>query len=106
MFSTVTTSTILIVTIVLGSFALVGLALIFPAEAHAQGCAMCKLSAEAAGERTARALDYGIFILLTPAVLVFLGVFYWAFAHRDETLADQMEAMEADDAVAASDSAA
>ena len=27
----------------------------------AQGCVMCKLSAQAAGEEAAKALDYGIF---------------------------------------------
>jgi hypothetical protein len=62
--------------------------------AEAQGCAMCKLSAEAAGEEAAKALDYGIFILLVPTVIFFLGIFYWAFSHRDRSLADQMEAEE------------
>lgn len=62
--------------------------------ADIQGCAMCKLSAEAAGEDAARALDYGIFILLVPTVIFFLGIFYWAFSHRDRSLADQMEAEE------------
>ena len=67
-----------------------GVFLITAQPAMAQGCAMCKLSAEAGGERTARALDYGIFILMTPTVIIFLGIFYWAFTHRDRTLADQM----------------
>ena len=62
--------------------------------ADIQGCAMCKLSAEAAGEDAARALDYGIFILMVPTVIFFLGIFYWAFSHRDRSLADQMEAEE------------
>ena len=62
--------------------------------AVAQGCAMCKLSAEAAGEDAARALDYGIFILLVPTIIFFLGIFYWAFSHRDRSLADQIEAEE------------
>ena len=68
-----------------------GVSLIGTQAARAQGCAMCKLSAEAGGERTARALDYGIFILMTPTVVIFLGIFYWAFTHRDRTLAEQME---------------
>lgn len=63
--------------------------------AAAQGCAMCKLSAEAAGEEAARALDYGIFILMTPTVIIFLGIFYWAFTHRDAPLGDQLEEEEA-----------
>ena len=50
---------------------------------------MCKLSAEAAGEDAARALDYGIFILMVPTVIFFLEIFYWAFSHRDRSLADQ-----------------
>ena len=83
------------VAILLGGLAVMivaGLVLSFPAEVFAQGCAMCKLSAEAAGERAARALDYGIFVLMAPAVIAFLGLFYWAFTHRDEALVDQMEA--------------
>ena len=92
-------NSVTIVAIILSSLAVAGLALTFPAEVFAQGCAMCKLSAEAAGERTARALDYGIFILMTPAVMAFLGLFYWAFNHRDETLADQMEAEDTVDSI-------
>ncbi len=57
----------------------------------AQGCVMCKLSAQAAGEEAAKALDYGIFILMVPTVIIFMGVFYWAFTHRDRSLADQEE---------------
>ncbi len=65
--------------------------LTFAPTVEAQGCVMCKLSAQAAGEEAAKALDYGIFILLTPTVIIFLGIFYWAFTHRDHSLADQEE---------------
>jgi hypothetical protein len=41
----------------------------------AQGCAMCYTSAAAAGPAAARAIDYGIIVLLTPALLLFIGIF-------------------------------
>lgn len=70
---------------------LLGGALALAPSVGAQGCVMCKLSAQAAGEEAAKALDYGIFILMVPTVIIFMGVFYWAFTHRDRSLADQEE---------------
>ena len=68
---------------------LLGLLAVQPA--LAQGCAMCKLNAQAGGEQVARTLDYGIFILMVPTVIIFLGIFYWAFNHRDQSLREQQE---------------
>lgn len=66
----------LLLTLLLGSFA--------PA-AYAQGCVMCRTSASAADEEGRKALDLAIFVLLIPTVSIFLGVFYWAFRHRNQT---------------------
>ena len=43
--------------------------------AFAQGCAMCYSAAAAAGPAAARAIDYGIIVLLTPALLLFISIF-------------------------------
>ncbi len=50
----------------------------------AQGCVMCKTSAAAIGEESAKTLDLGIFILLIPAVAIFLGIFFWIIRYRNQ----------------------
>lgn len=52
--------------------------------AWAQGCVMCKTSAAAIGEESAKTLDLGIFILLIPAVTIFLGIFFWMIRYRNQ----------------------
>ena len=42
----------------------------------AQGCALCYTSASAVGQAGQRSLDYGILALLTPALVLFLGVMF------------------------------
>jgi hypothetical protein len=42
----------------------------------AQGCALCYASASALGQAGQRSLDYGILALLTPALVLFLGVMF------------------------------
>jgi hypothetical protein len=44
--------------------------------AFAQGCALCYTSASAVGQAGQRSLDYGILALLTPALVLFLGVMF------------------------------
>jgi hypothetical protein len=44
--------------------------------AFAQGCALCYTSASALGASGQRSLDYGILMLLTPALVLFLGVMF------------------------------
>lgn len=44
--------------------------------AFAQGCALCYTSASALGQAGQRSLDYGILALLTPALVLFLGVMF------------------------------
>ena len=44
--------------------------------AFAQGCALCYTSASAVGAAGQRSLDYGVLALLTPALVLFLGVMF------------------------------
>ena len=60
-----------------------GLLLSLVPAAWAQGCVMCKTSAAAIGEESAKTLDLGIFILLIPAVTIFLGIFFWMIRYRN-----------------------
>ncbi len=50
--------------------------------AWAQGCPLCKASVAAAGPEAAKAVNFGIFVLLIPTLSIFLGILYWAFRHR------------------------
>ena len=51
------------------------------AGAFAQGCAMCYTQASAAGAQAQRSLDWGIFILMLPSLLLFGGVFTMLMRH-------------------------
>jgi cbb3-type cytochrome oxidase subunit 3 len=53
--------------------------------AFAQGCAMCRTSAEAADEPGKKALNLAILVLLIPTTSIFGGVLYWAFRKRDRS---------------------
>jgi hypothetical protein len=44
--------------------------------AFAQGCALCYTSASALGASGQRSLDYGILVLLCPALILFLSVMF------------------------------
>lgn len=50
-------------------------ALLAASGAFAQGCAMCYSQASAAGAHAQKSLDWGIFILLIPSLILFGGVF-------------------------------
>lgn len=60
---------------ILASFSVLGVA----RGAHAQGCALCYTSASALGAAGQRSLDWGILVLLTPALLLFLGVIFMLY---------------------------
>jgi hypothetical protein len=47
--------------------------------AFAQGCALCYTSASALGAGGQRSLDYGILVLLTPALILFLTVMFMLY---------------------------
>lgn len=53
------------------------------ASAFAQGCALCKNNASALKTGAIQALESGIFILLVPPVLIFIGIFVVAFRRRN-----------------------
>ena len=56
---------------------LLGVAVLAMAQgAYAQGCALCYTSASALGASGQRSLDWGILALLTPALVLFLGVLF------------------------------
>ena len=58
--------------------------LLLPASTSAQGCAMCNANASAAKQAGIQALQNGILILLVPCLLMFAGVFYFAFRRHSE----------------------
>jgi hypothetical protein len=47
--------------------------------AFAQGCALCYTSASALGQAGQRSLDYGILVLLVPALILFLSVMFMLY---------------------------
>jgi hypothetical protein len=53
--------------------------LLAPPGLRAQGCALCYTTASAAGAAAERSLDIGILALLTPALALFLSVFYMLY---------------------------
>lgn len=54
-----------------------------PTPAFAQGCAMCYKTTDQQNARAARSLNIAILALLSPALLMFGGVFFLAFRRRD-----------------------
>lgn len=63
------------------ALALAACAAAFAADALAQ-CALCRTALEGAGEKTARAINLGILVLLVPPVAIFCTIFAVAFKHR------------------------
>ena len=59
--------------------------------AVAQGCAMCKTSAEAAAADQQQALNHGILVLAIPSVLIFGGISIFAVRYRSSSSARQSE---------------
>lgn len=51
-------------------------ALLSAAGTFAQGCAMCYSQASASGAHAQKSLDWGIFILLVPSLVLFGSVFF------------------------------
>jgi len=52
---------------------------------HAQGCAACKTNAAQAGPEAQRGLRRGIAVLLIPSLIIFSGVVFLAYKHREAT---------------------
>ena len=64
------------------AFALLGL-LLAPSRMWAQGCALCARNAAATGPEGGQALNFGIILLLVPALLIFIGILWVAFLNRN-----------------------
>ncbi|MFZ3209887.1 MAG: hypothetical protein WA188_00090 [Terriglobales bacterium] len=60
------------------------LAALWTAPAFGQGCAMCYTGAAAAGEKSQKALDRAVLVLLVPAVTMLAGFVGIAFVYRRE----------------------
>ncbi len=59
-------------------------ALMAPATAHAQSCALCYTQAAASGARMIQALKSGILILIIPPMGLTAGVFVIAYRRRQQ----------------------
>ena len=65
--------------------------------AFAQGCSMCKTSAEAAAAQQQKALNRGILMLAIPSVVIFGGLSIFAIRYRAKTAIKPDEGAEKDD---------
>ncbi|MCZ6905595.1 MAG: hypothetical protein O7F56_08015 [Acidobacteria bacterium] len=73
------------------AFVLLGL-LVAPDRLWAQGCALCARNAAATGPEGGQALNFGILLLLVPALLIFVGILWVAFLNRNaEAFPDDSE---------------
>jgi len=77
-------STILMVLAVLGLMPAVG--------AHAQGCVLCYTSLSEASPNALHAFQLAMFVLLVPALLLFLGLFLLVFRRRATRQPEPVEA--------------
>ena len=66
-------------------FVLFFILLISSAALHAQGCAACKTNAAQAGTQAQRGLRRGIAVLLILSLIIFSGVVFLAYKHREAT---------------------
>ncbi len=66
--------------------------LVAPGRMWAQGCALCARNAAATGPEGGQALNFGIILLLVPALLIFVGILLVAFLNRNaEAFPDSSE---------------
>ncbi len=70
-------------------FALVAVLLLPIAPAVAQGCSMCKTTAEAAAAEQQKSLNYGILVLAIPSIVIFGGLSVFAVRYRSKESAGQ-----------------
>ena len=73
------------------NFAMVMLLLAPVGTAAAQGCAMCKTSAEAADAEQQKAMNRGILVLAIPSVIIFGGISIFAARYRSSSAAEQRQ---------------
>ncbi len=72
----------------LQQFALGTLLLMPTLPSFAQGCSMCKTSAEAAAAEQQKALNRGILMLALPSVIIFGGLSIFAVRYRSKSAAE------------------
>lgn len=65
-------------------WAALGVALVAPGLAYAQGCALCYTQAAGSGSRMIAALRSGIFILMFPPMVICLGITWMAYKKRNQ----------------------
>jgi len=65
--------------------------------AFAQGCSVCKTSAEAAAAEQQKALNRGILMLAVPSVVIFGGLSIFAVRYRAKGTAKPSERAQNDD---------
>ena len=79
-------------TIIRASLFLLALASVVPV-AHGQGCTMCYTAAAQQSAQGKHALDVGILMLLTPAIGMFCGLFFFVWRSKEKQ-ADRAEVNE------------
>jgi hypothetical protein len=74
-------------------FALLAVLGVMPAVGvHAQGCVLCYTSLAAAGPKGFHAFEVAMFVLLAPALLLFLGLFLLIYRRRVTALPEPVKA--------------
>jgi heme/copper-type cytochrome/quinol oxidase subunit 2 len=82
----------------LKQFVLIGALLLLPiTPAAAQGCSMCKTTAEAAAAEQQRSLNHGILVLAIPSVVIFGGLSVFAVRYRSTETSGQSESDQSED---------
>ena len=74
------------------AFALLAVLGSMPAMAHAQGCVLCYTSIAQASPAGIRAFQLAMFVLLVPALLLFVGLFLLVFRRRSTAQPEPAEA--------------
>ncbi len=64
-------------------WALLGVALLLPVMAAAQGCSLCYTQAASSGSRFIEALRSGILVLAFPPLAITAGISYFAWRKRN-----------------------
>jgi hypothetical protein len=68
---------------------ILGLLLSAAPAVYAQGCAMCRASAQAAGPDGAKVMGQAILVLLVPTVSIFVGVVLYGLVFRRRSRLDE-----------------
>lgn len=75
---------------------LVGLIVLVPIPAFAQGCALCYTQAASSGSRMIQALRSGILILIAPPTFMTIGVIFVCYRKRNQTRDNNRDQLDLD----------